>query len=265
MHLSSSHSSGGSESTSLFRGLTLESRLIASCISWDCRLVVSPHNAPTTSASRLREGSPVVSGARRDASVQGMKSIRLTILALAILVASAVAGIAAYAAGVVDPGFTYGFSHDDAGRQTLVVASVRPGGLAWHEGVEPGYIVLSMDVAANGGGIDEQVYTPPGAVEAQQAAASSVAALPGLHGQAGRAAVAAPAGLPRVAGLRAHVGRSSASSRARWRSSRPACSAWQASSGSATADSPESRPSALRRRSSPPRPRRCSCCPLISR
>ena len=103
-----------------------------------------------------------------------MTSIRLTILALAILAASAVAGIAAYAAGVVDPGFTYGFSHDDAGRQTLVVASVRPGGLAWHEGVEPGFIVLSVDVSVNGGGIDEQVYTPPGAVEAQQAAAAAV-------------------------------------------------------------------------------------------
>ena len=74
-----------------------------------------------------------------------MKSIRLTLLALAILAASAVAGIAAYAGGVVDPGFTYGFSHDDAGRQTLVIASVRPGGLAWHEGVEPGFIVLSVD------------------------------------------------------------------------------------------------------------------------
>ena len=103
-----------------------------------------------------------------------MTSIRLTILALAILAASAVAGIAAYAAGVVDPGFTYGFSHDDAGRQTLVVASVRPGGLAWHEGVEPGFIVLSVDLAVNGGGIDEQVYTPPGAVEAQQAAAATL-------------------------------------------------------------------------------------------
>ena len=87
--------------------------------------------------------------------------------------ASAVPGIAAYAAGVVDPGFTYGFSHDDAGRQTLVVASVRPGGLAWHEGVEPGFIVLSVDLSVNGGGIDEQLYTPPGAVEAQQAAAAT--------------------------------------------------------------------------------------------
>ena len=103
-----------------------------------------------------------------------MKSIRLTFLALAILAASAVAGIGAYAAGVVDPGFAYGFSHDDAGRQTLVVASVRPGGLAWHDGVEPGFIVLSVDLSVNGGGIDEQVYTPPGAVEAQQAAAAAM-------------------------------------------------------------------------------------------
>ena len=79
----------------------------------------------------LPAGFPVVSGGRRGASVQGMKPLRLTLLALAILAASAVAGIAAYATGVVDPGFTYGFSHDDAGRQTLVVASVRPGGLAW--------------------------------------------------------------------------------------------------------------------------------------
>ena len=165
-----------------------------------------PFRGPTLEPqSPLREGSPVVSGGRRGASVRAMTSIRLTILALAILAASAVAGIAAYSAGVVDPGFTYGFSHDDAGRQTLVVASVRPGGLAWHEGVEPGFIVLSLDVSVNGGGIDEQVYTPPGAVEAQQAAAASVA-VPGLHGQAGRAAVAAPAGLPRVAGLRAQLG-----------------------------------------------------------
>jgi two-component system sensor histidine kinase UhpB len=103
-----------------------------------------------------------------------MKPNRLTLLALAILAASAAAGIAAYAAGVVDPGFTYGFSHDDAGRQTLVVASVRPGGLAWHEGVEPGFIVLSVDVSVNGGGIDQQVDTPPGAVEAQQAAAAAM-------------------------------------------------------------------------------------------
>jgi hypothetical protein len=102
-----------------------------------------------------------------------MTSIRLTILALAILAASAVAGIAAYSAGVVDPGITYGFSHDDAGRQTLVVVSVRPGGLAWHEGVEPGFVVLSVDLDVDGGGIDEQVYTPPGAVEAQQAAAAA--------------------------------------------------------------------------------------------
>ncbi len=90
-----------------------------------------------------------------------MTSIRLTILALAILAASAVAGIAAFSGGVVDPGFAYGFSHDDAGRPTLVVASVRPGGLAWHEGVEPGFIVLSVDVSVHGGGIDEQVYTLP--------------------------------------------------------------------------------------------------------
>src|SRR6187401_2724761 len=103
-----------------------------------------------------------------------MKPFRLTLLALAILAASAVAGIAAYAAGVVDPGFAYGYSHDDAGRQTLVVASVRPGGLAWYEGVEPGYIVLSMDLATSGGGIYGQAYTPPGAVEAQQVAASTL-------------------------------------------------------------------------------------------
>jgi signal transduction histidine kinase len=119
----------------------------------------------------------VFSGARGGASVNGMTSIRLTILALAILAASAVAGIAAYATGVVDPGFTYGFSHDDAGRQTLVIASVRPGGLAWYEGVEPGFIVLSLEGALNGGGVGEQLYTPPGAVEAQQAAAAT---LPGL-------------------------------------------------------------------------------------
>ena len=106
-----------------------------------------------------------------------MTSIRLTILALAILAASAVAGIAAYAAGVVDPGFTYGFSHDDAGRQTLIVAAVRPGGLASHEGVEPGWIVLSVQGGAPGAGIDRQVYTLPGAVEAQQAALEMV---PGL-------------------------------------------------------------------------------------
>jgi hypothetical protein len=59
--------------------------------------------------SRLREGSPVVSRRRRGASVHGMKPLRLTLLALAILAASTVAGIAAYSAGVVDPGFTYGF------------------------------------------------------------------------------------------------------------------------------------------------------------
>ena len=79
-----------------------------------------------------------------------MKPRRLTLLALAILAASAVAGITAYAGGVVDPGFTYGFSHDDAGRQTLIVAAVRPGGLAWHEGVEPGFIVLSVERAVIG-------------------------------------------------------------------------------------------------------------------
>ena len=156
-----------------------------------------------------------------------MTSIRLTILALAILAASAVAGIGAYAAGVVDPGFAYGFSHDDAGRQTLVVASVRPGGLAWHEGVEPGFIVLSVDLAVNGGGIDAQVYTPPGAVEAQQAAAADVAVAPGLHGQAGRTAVAAPAGLPRVAGLRAVLGlRPPRAERVGAHHGRPALSRW---------------------------------------
>ena len=106
-----------------------------------------------------------------------MSRIRFTPLALAILAASAVAGITAYAGGVVDPGFTYGFSHDDAGSQTLIVAAVRPGGLAWHEGVEPGFIVLSVEPAVIGVGLGEQVYTPPGALEAQQAAA---AMLPGL-------------------------------------------------------------------------------------
>jgi len=106
-----------------------------------------------------------------------MSRIRFTPLALAILAASAVAGITAYAGGVVDPGFTYGFSHDDAGGQTLIVAAVRPGGLAWHEGVEPGFIVLSVERAVIGVGLGEQVYTPPGAVEAQQAAAVM---LPGL-------------------------------------------------------------------------------------
>lgn len=106
-----------------------------------------------------------------------MRPLRVTLLALAILVASAVAGIAAYAAGVVDPGFTYGFSHDDAGQQTLIIASVRPGGLAWYEGVEPGFIVLSVERAVIGVGLDEQVYTLPGAVEAQQAA---IAMVPGL-------------------------------------------------------------------------------------
>lgn len=124
----------------------------------------------------LPAGFAVVSVGPRNASVHGMKPLRLTLLALAILAASAVAGIAAYAGGVVDPGFAYGFSRDDAGRQTLVIASVRPGGLAWHEGVEPGFIVLSVERAVFGAGIDEQVFTPPGAVEAQQAAA---AALPG--------------------------------------------------------------------------------------
>ena len=103
-----------------------------------------------------------------------MTQLRLTLLALAILTASAVAGVAAYAGGVVDAGFTYGFAHDEAGRQTLIIASVRPGGLAWHDGVEPGFIVLSVDVSVNGGGIDEQVYTPPGAVAAQQAAAAAM-------------------------------------------------------------------------------------------
>ena len=139
-----------------------------------------------------------------------MKPLRLTLLALAILAASAVAGIAAYAAGVVDPGFTYGFSHDDAGRQTLVVASVRPGGLAWYEGVEPGFIVLSVDLSVNGGGIDEQVYTPPGAVEAQQAAAASMPYLVYMA-KPGELPSPLPPDLPRVAGLRARLGLSSAS------------------------------------------------------
>ena len=99
-----------------------------------------------------------------------MKSRLLAPLALAILAASAVAGVAAYVGGVVDPGLAYGYSHDAAGRQTLVVAAVRPGGLAWHEGVEPGLIVLSVDLTAAGSGIDLQSYTPPGAVDAQRAA-----------------------------------------------------------------------------------------------
>jgi signal transduction histidine kinase len=106
-----------------------------------------------------------------------MKPNGLTPLALAILAASAVAGIAVYAGGVVDPGFTYGFSRDDAGRQMLIVASVRSGGLAWHDGVEPGFIVLSVEGAEIGAGLGEQVYTVPGAVGAQQAA---IAMVPGL-------------------------------------------------------------------------------------
>ena len=98
----------------------------------------------------------------------------MNLLALAILAASGIAGVAAYEAGVVDPGFTYGFSHDDAGRQMLVVASVHPGGLAWFEGIEPGFIVVAADVFVNRDGIDEQVYTPPGADDAQRTAAAAL-------------------------------------------------------------------------------------------
>jgi signal transduction histidine kinase len=92
-----------------------------------------------------------------------MKTSRLSLLATAILVASGVVGGAALAIGRVDPGFTFGYSHDDAGRQTLVVASVQPGGLAWFEGLQPGGIVLNFE-----GG-----WTLPGDVAAQQAAAAS--------------------------------------------------------------------------------------------
>src|SRR5690242_5201580 len=125
----------------------------------------------------MREGSPVVSGVRRAGSVRGMTSFRLSVAALAILVVSAVVGVAAWAAGDVDQGITYGYAIDDAGRQVLVVEEVRPGGLAAHEGVEPGFIVLSVNVSLGGNGIDAQLYTPPGDADAQEHA---IAASPWL-------------------------------------------------------------------------------------
>src|SRR5690349_8053599 len=106
-----------------------------------------------------------------------MTSFRLSVVALAILVVSAVVGVAAWAAGDVDQGITYGYAIDDAGRQVLVVEEVRPGGLADHDGVEPGFIELSVNVSLGGDGIDAQLYTPPGDADAQSHA---VAASPWL-------------------------------------------------------------------------------------
>jgi Signal transduction histidine kinase len=121
--------------------------------------------ARTTAAweRELAAGFPVVSDGHRAGTVRGVKTSRLSLLAIAILVASGVVGGAAFAVGRVDPGFTFGYSHDDAGGQTLVVASVQPGGLAWFEGLQPGSIVLNVEGSP----------TVPGDVSAQHAAAAS--------------------------------------------------------------------------------------------
>jgi len=121
-------------------------------------------------ACAIGEGSPAVSGESRSATVQRVKSMRLTGLSLAVLAASVLAGVSAFVVGAVDHGITYGYSRDSAGDQILAVESVRPGGLAWHEGVDIGFIVMSPSLSLNGDGIDEQLFTPPGAVEAQQVA-----------------------------------------------------------------------------------------------
>ena len=215
-------------------------------------------------ATPTHEGYPVVSGGRRGASVHGMKSH------------------SAHAARAGDPRRLGGRGHRSVrGRRRGPRVHVRvlarrrrpadadhrlraPGGLASHDGVEPGWIVLSVQ-GGRDRGRDRRAGLHPARSGGGPAGRPRDGAGVGLHGQAGRAAVAAPAGLRRVADLGAQLGHGPPLGRARWRSSRPACSASQASSGSATAGSPESRPWALRRRSSPPRPRRCSCCPRTSR
>ena len=97
---------------------------------------------------------------------------------------------------------------------------MRPGGLAWHDGVEPGFIVLSVEEAEIGGGLGEQVYTVPGAEGAQQAAIGMV---PGLVFMAKPGELPSP--LPPIyfgSQTWEPCGPSSDSTRARWHSSPPA-------------------------------------------
>lgn len=73
-----------------------------------------------------------------------MRSSRRTLLAVAITVASAVIGMTAWTLDRVDPGMTFGTGTDTQGRMTLTIGSVAPGGLAWHEGVHAGDVVINV-------------------------------------------------------------------------------------------------------------------------
>ena len=65
-------------------------------------------------------------------------------IAILLIATSAVIGMTAWTLDRVDPGMTFGGGLDAQGRQTLVVASVQPGGLAWYEGARAGDVVLNV-------------------------------------------------------------------------------------------------------------------------
>ena len=87
-------------------------------------------------------------------------------IAILLIATSAVIGMTAWTLDRVDPGMTFGGGLDAQGRQTLVVASVQPGGLAWYEGARAGDVVLNVGGIPTlpGDGAVQEAYenaTPP--------------------------------------------------------------------------------------------------------
>ncbi len=83
-----------------------------------------------------------------------MRQSRRNLIAVVLIASSAVLGSAAWLIGRVDPGLTYGFGSDALGLRTLVLATVRQGGLAWNQGARPGDVVLDADGTETAPGYD---------------------------------------------------------------------------------------------------------------
>jgi signal transduction histidine kinase len=69
---------------------------------------------------------------------------RRSLIAVVLVVSSAVIGMTAWRLGRVDPGMSFGMGSDAQGRSTLIVGEVQPGGLAWYEGARAGDVVINV-------------------------------------------------------------------------------------------------------------------------
>jgi signal transduction histidine kinase len=67
-----------------------------------------------------------------------------SLIAVVLTVIAAVGGMTAWALDKVDPGMTYGWSADAQGQNALTIGEVRPGGLAWYQGANPGDIIINV-------------------------------------------------------------------------------------------------------------------------